>query len=171
MLIIGAGSIGTAVRDRLAPFDVSFTLVARTARPEQGVHAVDELPRLLPDADVVVVLVPLTDQTRGLIDKAFLAAMPDGALLVNAARGPVARHRRAGRRAGAPAGSRPRWTSPTRSRCPPTIRSGPCRTCCSPRTSAGSVRGLLPRAYRLVGEQVRRFAAGQPLINTVVDGY
>ena len=36
---------------------------------------------------------------------------------------------------------------------------------------AGSVRGLLPRAYRLVGEQVRRFAAGQPLINRVVDGY
>ncbi|MFF0173800.1 2-hydroxyacid dehydrogenase [Micromonospora profundi] len=170
VLIIGAGSIGTAVRDRLAPFEVSFTLVARTARPEQGVHAVAELPRLLPEADVVVVLVPLTDQTRGLIDKEFLAAMPDGALLVNAARGPVARTEAlvaelaSGRISAAldvtdpeplPADS-PLWTMPN--------------VLLTPHV-AGSVRGLLPRAYRLVGEQVRRFAAGEPLINTVVDGY
>ncbi|MGW3895383.1 2-hydroxyacid dehydrogenase [Micromonospora profundi] len=170
VLIVGAGSIGTAVRDRLAPFEVSFTLVARTARPEQGVHAVAELPRLLPEADVVVVLVPLTDQTRGLIDKEFLAAMPDGALLVNAARGPVARTEAlvaelaSGRISAAldvtdpeplPVDS-PLWTMPN--------------VLLTPHV-AGSVRGLLPRAYRLVGEQVRRFAAGEPLINTVVDGY
>ncbi|WCN82705.1 2-hydroxyacid dehydrogenase [Micromonospora sp. LH3U1] len=170
VLIIGAGSIGTAVRDRLAPFEVTFTLVARSARPEQGVHAVEELPRLLPEADVVVVLVPLTDQTRGLIDKDFLAAMPDGALLVNAARGPVA-HTEAlvaelgtGRISAAldvtdpeplPSDS-PLWAMPN--------------VLLTPHV-AGSVRGLLPRAYRLVGDQVRRFAAGQPLINTVVDGY
>ncbi|MGA4726457.1 2-hydroxyacid dehydrogenase [Micromonospora taraxaci] len=170
VLIVGAGSIGTAVRDRLAPFEVSFTLVARSARPEQGVYGVEELPRLLPDADVVVVIVPLTDQTRGLIDKDFLAAMPDGALLVNAARGPVA-HTEAlvaelatGRIAAAldvtdpeplPADS-PLWAMPN--------------VLLTPHV-AGSVRGLLPRAYRLVGDQVRRFAAGQPLINTVVDGY
>ncbi|MFG1913740.1 2-hydroxyacid dehydrogenase [Micromonospora sp. NPDC048898] len=170
VLIIGAGSIGTAVRDRLAPFEVSFTLVARTARPEQGVHAVEELPRLLPEADVVVVLVPLTDQTRGLIDKDFLAAMPDGALLVNAARGPVA-HTEAlvaelgtGRISAAldvtdpeplPVDS-PLWAMPN--------------VLLTPHV-AGSVRGLLPRAYALVGDQVRRFAAGQPLINAVVDGY
>ncbi|MCG5471096.1 2-hydroxyacid dehydrogenase [Micromonospora sp. LAH09] len=170
VLIVGAGAIGTAVRDRLAPFEVSFTLVARTARPEQGVHGVEELPRLLPEADVVIVIVPLTDQTRGLIDKDFLAAMPDGALLVNAARGPVA-HTEAlvtelatGRISAAldvtdpeplPADS-PLWTMPN--------------VLLTPHV-AGSVRGLLPRAYRLVGDQVRRFAAGQPLINTVVDGY
>ncbi|MFF0154752.1 2-hydroxyacid dehydrogenase [Micromonospora sp. NPDC005203] len=170
VLIIGAGSIGTAVRDRLAPFEVHFTLVARTARPEQGVHAVEELLRLLPEADVVVVLVPLTDQTRGLIDKDFLAAMPDGALLVNASRGPVA-HTEAlvaelgtGRISAAldvtdpeplPADS-PLWVMPN--------------VLLTPHV-AGSVRGLLPRAYRLVGDQVRRFAAGQPLINAVVDGY
>ncbi|MET8230434.1 2-hydroxyacid dehydrogenase [Micromonospora sp. NPDC005298] len=170
VLIVGAGSIGTAVRDRLAPFEVSFTLVARTARPEQGVHGVDELPRLLPEADVVVVLVPLTEQTRGLIDKEFLAAMSDGALLVNAARGPVARTEAlvaelgTGRISAAldvtdpeplPADS-PLWTMPN--------------VLLTPHV-AGSVRGLLPRAYRLVGDQVRRFAAGQPLINRVVDGY
>ncbi|MEU8298133.1 2-hydroxyacid dehydrogenase [Micromonospora sp. NPDC048909] len=170
VLIVGAGSIGGAVRDRLAPFDVSFTLVARTARPEQGVHGVEELPRLLPEADVVVVLVPLTEQTRGLIDAAFLAAMPDGALLVNAARGPVARTEAlvaelgTGRISAAldvtdpeplPA-DHPLWDMPN--------------VLLTPHV-AGSVRGLLPRAYRLVGDQVRRFAAGQPLINAVVDGY
>ncbi|MGW4502008.1 2-hydroxyacid dehydrogenase [Micromonospora sp. NPDC004336] len=170
VLIVGAGSIGTAVRDRLAPFDVTFTLVARTARPGQGVHGVEELPGLLPDADVVVLLVPLTEQTRGLVDEGFLAAMRDGALLVNAARGPVARTEalvaelRTGRISAAldvtdpeplPA-DHPLWTMPN--------------VLLTPHV-AGSVRGFLPRAYRLVGEQVRRFAAGEPLVNAVVDGY
>ncbi|MEV6372353.1 2-hydroxyacid dehydrogenase [Micromonospora sp. WP24] len=170
VLIVGAGSIGTAVRDRLAPFGVSFTLVARTARPEQGVHSVDELPQLLPEADVVVVLVPLTERTRGLIDAKFLASMRDGALLVNAARGPVARtddltaELATGRLHAALDVTDPEplpadhalWEMPN--------------VLITPHV-AGSVRGLLPRAYRLVGDQVRRFASGQPLINTVVDGY
>lgn len=170
VLIVGAGSIGTAVRDRLAPFEVSFTLVARTARPEQGVHGVAELPGLLAEADVVVLLVPLTEQTRGLVDEKFLAAMRDGALLVNAARGPVARTEalvaelRTGRISAALDVTDPEplpadhelWAMPN--------------VLLTPHV-AGSVRGLLPRAYRLVGDQVRRFAAGEPLINTVVDGY
>ncbi|MEU4771939.1 2-hydroxyacid dehydrogenase [Micromonospora sp. NPDC023644] len=170
VLIVGAGSIGTAVRDRLAPFEVSFTLVARTARPEQGVHGVEELPGLLPEADVVVLLVPLTERTRGLVDERFLAAMRDGALLVNAARGPVARTEalvaelRTGRISAALDVTDPEplpadhelWTMPN--------------VLLTPHV-AGSVRGLLPRAYRLVADQVRRFAAGEPLINTVVDGY
>jgi phosphoglycerate dehydrogenase-like enzyme len=88
VLIVGAGSIGTAVRARLAPFEVTVTSVARSAR--EGVHPVSALPDLLPTADVVVVIVPLTEETRGLVDADFLAAMKDGALLVNAARGPVA---------------------------------------------------------------------------------
>ncbi|MFY1684717.1 2-hydroxyacid dehydrogenase [Micromonospora sp. WMMD730] len=170
VLIVGAGSIGAAVRARLAPFDVTFTLVARTARPDEGVHAVTELPRLLPEADVVVLLVPLTDATRGLVDAAFLAAMPDGALLVNAARGPVAdtaalvEELTSGRLRAAldvtdpeplPA-DHPLWELPN--------------VLLTPHV-AGSVRGLLPRAYRLVGEQVRRFVAGSSLVNTVVDGY
>ncbi|NES28612.1 phosphoglycerate dehydrogenase [Micromonospora terminaliae] len=170
VLIVGAGSIGAAVRARLAPFEVTFTLVARSPRPAEGVHGVDELPALLPEADVVVLLVPLTDQTRGLVDEKFLAAMPDGALLVNAARGPVARtpalvaELASGRLRAAldvtdpeplPA-DHPLWELPN--------------VLLTPHV-AGSVRGLLPRAYRLVGEQVRRFAAGQPLANRVVDGY
>ncbi|MFF0819083.1 2-hydroxyacid dehydrogenase [Micromonospora haikouensis] len=170
VLIVGAGSIGAAVRARLAPFEVTFTLVARTPRPAEGVHGVDELPALLPEADVVVVLVPLTDATRGLVDEKFLAAMPDGALLVNAARGPVARtdalvaELTTGRLRAAldvtdpeplPA-DHPLWELPN--------------VLLTPHV-AGSVRGLLPRAYRLVAEQVRRFAAGEPLVNAVSDGY
>ena len=69
------------------PFEVEVTRVARTAR--DGVHPISALPGLLPTADVVVLVVPLTDETRGLVDAAFLAAMPDGSLLVNVARGPV----------------------------------------------------------------------------------
>ncbi|MEH0981058.1 2-hydroxyacid dehydrogenase [Micromonospora sp. CPCC 205556] len=170
VLIVGAGSIGAAVQARLAPFEVTFTLVARTARPAEGVHGVADLPRLLPEADVVVLLVPLTAATRGMVDAAFLAAMPDGALLVNAARGPVARTEAlvaelaSGRLRAAldvtdpeplPT-DHPLWELPN--------------VLLTPHV-AGSVRGLLPRAYRLVGEQLRRYAAGEPLRNTVVDGY
>ena len=170
VLIVGAGSIGTAVKARLEPFDVTFTLVARSARPDEGVHAVAELPKLLPAADVVVVLVPLTDATRGLIDAEFLAAIPDGALLVNGARGPVAdtaaltAELATGRISAAldvtdpeplPA-DHPLWTMPN--------------VLLTPHVAA-SVTGLQARAYRLVGEQLRRYATGRPLINEVVDGY
>ncbi|MCW6008439.1 2-hydroxyacid dehydrogenase [Micromonospora sp. CPCC 205371] len=170
VLIVGAGSIGEALAARLAPFEVSLTRVARTARPADGVHGVDELPALLPEADIVVVIVPLTDQTRGMIDAPFLAAMHDGALLVNAARGPVAdtaallAEVSTGRLGAAvdvtdpeplPA-DHPLWTLPN--------------VLITPHV-AGSVRGLLPRAYGLVGAQLRSFVAGEPLENQVVGGY
>jgi phosphoglycerate dehydrogenase-like enzyme len=87
VLIVGAGSIGTAVAERLAPFGAGSTLVARTAR--QGVHGTEDISGLLPEHDIVVIAAPLTDDTRGLVDKDFLAAMPDGALLVNAGRGKI----------------------------------------------------------------------------------
>jgi phosphoglycerate dehydrogenase-like enzyme len=87
VLIVGAGDIGRTVGRMLGGFDVEPTYVART--PRDGVHSVAELPRLLPAADVVVLLVPVTPETIGLVDAAFLAAMKDDALLVNAARGVV----------------------------------------------------------------------------------
>ena len=87
VLIIGAGDLGEQTAKRLRAFDAAPVLVANTAR--DGVHATDELPTLLPDADVVVLTVPLTPATTGLVDAAFLAALPDGALLVNVARGKV----------------------------------------------------------------------------------
>jgi phosphoglycerate dehydrogenase-like enzyme len=170
VLLVGAGSIGAAITARLTPFEVELTRVARTPRPAEGVHGVAELPQLLPDADIVVLIVPLTSHTRGMVDARFLATMREGALLVNAARGPVAdtsaltEALTAGRIAAAldvtdpeplPA-DHPLWALPN--------------VLITPHVG-GSVRGMLPRAYRLVGEQLRRFAAGKPLINRVVDGY
>jgi len=86
-LIVGAGHIGTAVAERLAPFGATATLVARTARGD--VHAAREIPDLLPDHQIVVITAPLTDETTGVVDKRFLAGMPDGALLINAGRGKI----------------------------------------------------------------------------------
>ncbi len=169
VLIVGAGAIGEATAARLAAFDVaSVTRVARTARP--GVHGVDELPDLLPDADIVVLIVPLTPETTGLVDAAFLARMPDGALLVNAARGPVVdtgaltEELRTGRLGAAvdvtdpeplPA-DHPLWTMENFLLTPHV---------------GGAVPGLMRRGYRLVAEQIRRYVAGEPLVNVVRDGY
>jgi len=85
VLIVGYGSIGQAVERRLAGFDVQVRRVARSAR--EGVSPAPELAGLLTDADVVVLLAPVTEETRGMVDAAFLSRMKDGALLVNAARG------------------------------------------------------------------------------------
>ncbi|ALE84952.1 2-hydroxyacid dehydrogenase [Pseudonocardia sp. HH130629-09] len=87
ILIVGAGDVGQKTRARLEPFEVETAMVGRTAR--DGVHGWDELPALLPRYDATVLIVPLTDETRGMVEADFLAAMPDGALLVNGARGPV----------------------------------------------------------------------------------
>lgn len=87
VLIVGYGSIGEAIERRLAPFGVEIDRVARSARP--GVSAIEDLPRLLPLADIVVLVVPSTSSTTGMIGAKEIALMKQGALLVNAARGPV----------------------------------------------------------------------------------
>jgi phosphoglycerate dehydrogenase-like enzyme len=162
VLIVGAGSIGHAIERHLAPFEVTVTRVARTARPDEDVHGVDDLPALLPHADVVVLVVPLTDATRGLVDAAFLAAMPDGALLVDT--GALVAELAGGRIWAAldvtdpeplPVGH-PLWKLPN--------------VFITPHIG-GTVQGLLPRAYRLAGDQLRRFVAGEPLINQVLGDY
>ena len=95
VLLIGYGGVGRAVARRLAGFEVQLTAVASRAREGVDdivggpVHGVEELAELVPDHDVVILTVPLTDATRGLVDAAFLRAMPDRALLVNVARGAV----------------------------------------------------------------------------------
>lgn len=91
VLILGYGGIGQAIEVRLAPFETNILRVASTARAGATghIHGFDELPELLPQADIVVLVVPLNDSTAGLVNDAFLSAMPDGALLVNVARGRV----------------------------------------------------------------------------------
>jgi phosphoglycerate dehydrogenase-like enzyme len=168
VLIVGYGSIGAAIERRLAGFEVEITRVARRAR--DGVAAVAALPDLLPAADVVVLVVPFTPATEGLVDAAFLSRMPDGALLVNASRGPVVRtdallaELTAGRLTAAldvtdpeplPAGH-PLWTAPGLLLTPHV---------------AGSTTAFKPRAYRLVREQIERYVEGRPLENVVTEGY
>ncbi len=91
VLLIGYGGIGRAIQQRLAPFEVDIVRVARSARREGelDVHGWDDLAKLLPDADIVVLSLPLDDSTFHLVDGAFLAQLRDGALLVNVGRGPV----------------------------------------------------------------------------------
>ncbi|WP_432854637.1 NAD(P)-dependent oxidoreductase [Amycolatopsis sp. CA-161197] len=87
VVLVGAGAIGRRARDKLAGLGAAVTVVARTARA--GVHPVTELGDLVAEADAVVLLVPATAGTAGLAGAGVLARMPDGAVLVNAARGTV----------------------------------------------------------------------------------
>lgn len=164
--VVGAGSIASALQRRLEAFEAEVTMVGRTAR--DGVRATDELPSLLPEQDVVVLLVPLTDATRGLVDADFLAALPDGALLVNVARGAVVdtdallAELGTGRlRAALDVFE----TEPLPDDSPLWDARGLILT---PHVG-GLSDAMWPRAYRLVREQLERFAAGEQLEN-VMDG-
>ncbi|WP_330240845.1 2-hydroxyacid dehydrogenase [Streptomyces sp. NBC_00525] len=169
VLIVGYGSIGAAIDDRLAPFECArVARVARSARTTARgpVHAIEDLPALLPEADVVVLATPLNPSTQGLAGADFLAAMRDGALLVNVARGPVVdteallAELASGRLHAAldvtdpeplPAGH-PLWHAPN--------------VLITPHVG-GSTSAYLPRAKRLIAGQLTRFAAGRPLDNVV----
>jgi phosphoglycerate dehydrogenase-like enzyme len=169
VLIVGYGSIGKAIDERLRPFETTITRVARTARQADDVHGVDELPTLLPQADVVVLVIPLTSQTKAMVDDSFLRQMKHGALLVNVARGGVVdtaalvaaleeRRVRAALDVTDPEplpSDHPLWDAPG--------------LLISPHVG-GNTSAFLPRARRLVREQVTRFVNGQPLDNVVVAG-
>lgn len=89
VLLVGYGSIGKEIERMLEPFRVALTRVARTARENPKVHAVVELDELIPQAQVIVLILPATAESRGLIGARQFALMQQGTLLVNAARGPV----------------------------------------------------------------------------------
>ena len=171
VLIVGYGSIGAAIEARLAPFGVRILRVARSARTEPAVSAVGELRQLLPEANVVVAIVPLTAETRGLIGAEEIGLMKRGALLVNAARGQVVatdalvealeQHRiRAALDVTDPEplpAGHPLWLAPN---CMITPHVG------------GSTPEFIHRAFRFGAAQVRRYLAGEPLENVVLDaGY
>lgn len=96
VLIVGYGGVGKATEARFAGFETHISRIARSARTERNlagaevkVFGFDRLHDALETAEIVILTVPLTDETRGMMDAAALAAMPDGALLVNVARGGV----------------------------------------------------------------------------------
>lgn len=168
LLVLGAGDIGQRVAAAARALDASVTVVARSPRPD--VRTLDELPDLLPAQDVVVVAVPHTPSTTRLVDARFLGLLPDGALLVNVARGAivdteallaelVSERLRAFLDVTDPEPlppGHPLWAAPN--------------LLLTPHVGGGT-RGWQQRGYRLVREQVGRFVAGQPLINAVEHGY
>lgn len=90
--IVGAGTIGSAVARRARGFDMRVLYHNRHAAPEleQATGAIySSLPDLLAEADFIVVLVPLTDETRGMFGREQFAQMKPTAVFVNVARGPV----------------------------------------------------------------------------------
>jgi len=89
VLLVGYGAIGKEIERMLAPFHVELVRIARTARTKPPVHAVSELDNLLPQAEVVILILPSTAESHHLIDRCQLSLMRQGALLVNAARGPI----------------------------------------------------------------------------------
>ena len=93
MLVVGLGGIGSEIAMRADAFNMRVLATARTERPAPPyvdvLGTAPDLDTLLPQADVVVLAVPLTDETRGMIDRETIARMKDGAWLVNIARGAV----------------------------------------------------------------------------------
>ncbi|MGM7667731.1 2-hydroxyacid dehydrogenase [Microbacterium sp. A93] len=94
VLLVGFGGVGEAIAVRLEPFEIKLTVVARTARPvwherlgRVQVHSIEELPTLLPDAEIVILALPGGAETHHLFGDELLALMPAGALLVNVGRG------------------------------------------------------------------------------------
>jgi len=87
VLVLGAGDLGVNVRDRLTPFGTTVTLVGTHAR--EGVIDLAQARALLPGTDALVVVLPLLASTRHLVDASLLGALPDGAVVVNAGRGPL----------------------------------------------------------------------------------
>jgi len=150
----------------LAPFNVILTRVARSTRTNPPVHAVSELDSLLPQAQVVILILPATPESYKLIGARQLALMQQGALLVNAARGPIvdtdalveALH--AGRVRAAldvtdpeplPEGH-PLWNCPNLLLTPHV---------------GGSSPQFAPRALNTAADELRRYMAGEPMQNVV----
>jgi phosphoglycerate dehydrogenase-like enzyme len=166
VLLVGYGSIGKDIERMLEPFHVDLLRVARTERSDPRVHAVSELEGLLPRAQVVVLILPATAESQKLIGARQLALMPQGALLVNAARGPIVdtdalvEALNAGRIRAAldvtdpeplPDGH-PLWSCPNLLLTPHV---------------GGSSPQFARNALHIAGEELRRYIAGEPLQNVV----
>lgn len=164
VLVIGAGGVGRAIHDRLLPFEVSIRMMARTSR--DGIATLDQLPALLPQCDIVVIAVPLDASTRHLVDTAFLSRMRDGALLVNVSRGAVVDTQAVLAEAGRLRFAldvtdpeplppdHPLWSSPD--------------VLITPHLG-GNTSAFIPRARKLITEQVTRWQSGARVECVVVE--
>ena len=85
--IVGFGSIGSTIARMLSGFSVE--IVAFTQSGRDNTIAITDLDKHLPSLDVVILILPLTKESKHLFDARRLALMKDGALLVNVARGPI----------------------------------------------------------------------------------
>lgn len=168
VLIVGYGSIGKAIEARLTPFGAKFLRVARS--PREGVEPVSRLDELLGRADIVVLMMPLTSQTRHMMDARRMAKMKPGALLVNVARGPIVdtdallAALNEGRIRAAldvtdpeplPDGH-PLWKAPN--------------LLITPHVAGDSAK-FMKRLFTFASEQVERYARGEPLLNVVTGEY
>jgi phosphoglycerate dehydrogenase-like enzyme len=166
VLLVGHGEIGQEIERMLAPFNVELVRVARTARTEPPVHAVSELDSLLPQAEIVILILPSTAESHHLIGTRQLALMQQGTLLVNAARGPIVdtdalvEALNSGRIRAAldvtdpeplPEGH-PLWNCPNLLLTP---------------HLAGSSPQFAPRALKTAADELSRYIKGEPLKNVV----
>jgi phosphoglycerate dehydrogenase-like enzyme len=166
VLLVGYGSIGKEIERMLAPFCVDLTRIARTPRTAPKVHAVGEIDTLLPDAEIVILILPSTAESHHMINVDRLARMKQGTLLVNAARGPIVdtdalvEALNAGKIRAAldvtdpeplPDGH-PLW------KCPNLL--------ITPHIG-GSTPMFAPRAVKTAEAELRRYLAGEPLHNVV----
>ena len=165
--VVGHGSIGKTIVCMLQGFSVTVTSFSR--RGTDGAYPVSELRGALGDFDVVILVLPLTAESTGMVDAGFLAAMRDGAVLVNVARGPVVdtdalvRELESGRlRAGLdvtdpeplPEGH-PLWSAPN---CIITPHVG------------GNTSAFAPRMRALISQQLARLIRGEDVANVVARG-
>jgi phosphoglycerate dehydrogenase-like enzyme len=168
--VLGHGASGRELERLLAPFGTEVRGVARRPRPDEGVVGMDAVGDVLPWADALVNLLPLTPQTKRIVDAGLLAQLPDGALYVNAGRGATTdtyallEELRRGRLRAVldvvdpeplPPGH-PLWDAPG--------------LMLSPHV-AGDTPGSDRAAWRLVADQIGRFARGEPLLNVISEGY
>lgn len=166
VLMVGYGAIGKEIERMLTPFRARMLRVARTARANEQVHAIGELDVLLPEADVVILILPLNEESRGLIGPRQLARMRQGALLVNAARGAIVQTDalvealNAGRMRAALDVADPEPLPPEHPlwQCPNLL--------ITPHVAASSPE-FARRALQVAADELRRYMNGEPLHNAV----